>query len=84
MEEEPDLRLPSGGEEEYLLLRLRLTRGVEEAAFRRRFGRPLPAAWRRRADALPGRLVTCDSEGIRLTREGFLLSNAVIARILDL
>ena len=84
LEEEPDLRLPSGGEEEYLLLRLRLTRGVEEAAFRRRFGRPLPAAWRRRAAALPGRLVTCDSEGIRLTREGFLLSNAVISRILDL
>lgn len=83
-EEEPDPRLPSGGEEEYLLLRLRLTEGVREEDFCRRFGRSLPEEWKRRAAALPEHLAVCDDTGFRLTREGFLLSNAIIARILDL
>lgn len=82
--EEADSCLPSGGMAEYVMLRLRLTRGVEEADFCRRFGRGVPEDWRKRAAALPDKLVICDSCGIRLTREGFLLSNAIIARILQL
>lgn len=72
-----------GTPEEFLLLRLRLTEGATEAAFREAFHGPLPALWRQRADTLPGHLVISDDAGIRLTREGFLLSNAIIARLLD-
>ncbi|HIW74844.1 MAG TPA: coproporphyrinogen III oxidase family protein [Firmicutes bacterium] len=74
--------IAEGSEEEYILLRLRLTEGVDEAAFRRKFGRPLPAAYRQRAAALPSSLVETDERGIRLTREGFLLSNPITVRLL--
>ena len=74
--------IPEGGEEEYILLRLRLAEGVSGAAFQRRFGRSLPAIYRQRAAALPSSLVTVDENGIRFTREGFLLSNPLTARLL--
>ena len=80
--DEADGSIAEGGEEEYLLLRLRLADGVEEAAFRQKFGRPIPAAYRKRAAALPPHLVTVDGRGIRLTRQGFLLSNPLTVRIL--
>ena len=69
--------------EEYLMLRLRLTAGLRADEFAARFGAPLPARWRQRAAGLPAALLTADEDGIRLTREGFLVSNAVIARLLD-
>ena len=72
--------------EEYAMLRLRLTEGLLESAYRARFGEPLPPAWRRRAENLlrltPRPLLVCDKDGIRLTRAGFLLSNSVIGHIL--
>ena len=68
--------------EEYLLLRLRLTQGLDRKAFEDRFGRPVPNAWRERAAAMPDRLIVCDENGLRLTREGFLVSNAVLAELL--
>lgn len=68
--------------EEYLMLRLRLTDGLRESEYAARFGGPIPALWRERAAALPPSLIQADGEGIRLTREGFLVSNAVIARLL--
>lgn len=83
-ESEPDEIIPEGGEAEYLMLRLRLTAGVEEAAFCKRFGHFLPAAVRRRAAGLPARYVAADSRGVRLTREGFLLSNVLTARLLGI
>ncbi len=67
---------------EYAMLRLRLTEGLREEAFTARFGTPIPAAWRAAAAALPPQLVTCDTAGIRLSREGFLLENPLTARIL--
>lgn len=71
-----------GSPEEYLMLRLRLTEGLTEEGFSARFGGSIPANWRRRASALPADLVIQDATGIRLTREGFLVSNAVIAHLL--
>ena len=65
------------------LLRLRLTAGQSAAENAARFGTELPAAWRRHAEALPASLVTADEAGIRLTREGFLLSNTLISHIID-
>ena len=75
--------IPAGSEEEYLCLRLRTVAGLEETAFAARFGRPIPAAWRNAADRLPHWLVKSDAAGIRLTREGFLVSNAVTVQLLD-
>ncbi len=73
---------PVGSAEEYALLRLRLTEGLSAADFAARFGAPVPDAWRRRAAALPRNLVVADTDGIRLTREGFLLSNTLTTHIL--
>ncbi len=67
---------------EYALLRLRLAEGITAAEYVARFGEELPNSWRERAAALPNTLVVQDAAGIRLTREGFLLSNTLITHIL--
>lgn len=74
--------IAEASEEEYAMLRLRLSDGLDEVAFRERFGRPLPDGYRERAAALPAQLVNADERGVRLTRLGFLLSNPLIARLL--
>ena len=71
-----------GSPEEYALLRLRLSEGLTAADFHARFGTPLPAAWVENASTLPKSLVAADNEKICLTREGFLLSNTIISRII--
>lgn len=80
--EDPCDGAPVGSAEEYALLRLRLTEGLSAADFAARFGTPLPAEWVQNASALPQSLVMADSNGIRLTRDGFLLSNTLISRII--
>lgn len=81
--EEGDTAIPVGSPEEYALLRLRLTEGISASDFAARFGCAMPEKWGRRAAALPAALVRADRDGIRLTREGFLLSNTLISHILD-
>ena len=81
--EERDEEIPAGSPEEYAMLRLRLTAGLTEREFAARFGAPVPADWKRRAAALPAGLVQTGEGGIRLTREGFLVSTPLIARILE-
>lgn len=80
--EAADTVIAENSPDEYAMLRLRLTEGLTEAGFCHRFGSPIPNEWRRRAAGLPARLVAVNNRGIRLTREGFLVSDAVIARIL--
>lgn len=82
-EPEEEGPFPPGSREEYLMLRLRLAEGVTEAGYAARFGEPLPAVWRQRARWLPALLVEEDADGLRLTREGFLVSNAILGRLLD-
>lgn len=69
--------------EEYAMLRLRLTAGLREEEYRARFNSPIPPVWRERAASLPPSLVVCDGDGIRLTRDGFLVSNTILYHILD-
>ena len=72
-----------GGIEEYAMLRLRLTEGLREDLLSRRYGYGIPDEMRRAAQQLAGYgLLEQDKGGIRLTRKGFLLSNAVIAELL--
>ena len=74
----------SGGDPgEYAMLRLRLTEGLTEAGYRARFGQSIPDAYRRRAERYrtPG-LTICDTNGIRMTRKGFLVSNLLLGDIL--
>ena len=74
-----------GGDwDEYLMLRLRLRAGLTEAGARARFGHGIPPAVRRRAAPLAAAgWLTADADGLRLTREGALVSNAVITALLD-
>lgn len=76
-----DDTIPENSPAEYAMLRLRLTEGLCEDAFYARFGTAIPTNWRERAAALPAHLVTADANGIRLSSEGFLVSDAIIARI---
>ncbi len=77
-----DTAIPENSPEEFAMLRLRLTAGLTETGYRTRFGSPIPLSWREKAAALPPHLVTVDAEGIRLTTEGFLVSDAILAHIL--
>lgn len=80
--EDPCDGAPVGSAEEYALLRLRLSEGLTAADFTARFGAALPDRWLKNASALPSSLVQVNDTGIRLTREGFLLSNTIILRII--
>lgn len=82
-EEDADPEMPAGGPEEYAMLALRLTEGLQEARYRERFGGPIPERWKRAAQryARVG-LTECWPEGFRFTRKGFLVSNALLAEIL--
>ncbi len=80
--EDPNEAIADGGTEEYAMLRLRLTAGLQADAFAARFHRPLPPEWLTNARRLPAHLVQTNDNAIRLTRNGFLLSNALIPRIL--
>lgn len=79
----PEADGTGGDPEEFMMLGLRLVQGVTEEVFRARFGTGIPEEYRRRAKKFvhPG-WVVCDQNGIRLTREGFLVSNELIGEIL--
>ncbi len=75
--------IPENSPEEYAMLRLRLVAGLREDGYQARYGAPIPAVWRQRAAHLPPTLITCDEDGLRLTRDGFLVSNAILAHLLN-
>ncbi len=82
LEEDSDIQ--AGSATEYAMLRLRLTEGLRADAFLERFGSSLPQSWIQAAKQLPRTLVRADDEGIALTKQGFLVSNAILTRILNL
>lgn len=80
---EPPVPDGDGGDfAEYAMLRLRLCAGLTEQGTRERFGFPVPQSVYRRARHIPPQYVTADENGVRLTHEGFLVSNAVIGELL--
>lgn len=75
-----------GSFEEFAMLNLRLARGLVRADCIDRFGPAGEAAFARmagRAKACPAHLVEWDSQSVRFTPEGFLVSNALLLRLLD-
>lgn len=72
-----------GDEEEYISMVLRLSVGLEYEKFKEYFGYDIPQKYIDNARKLSGTdLLSVDERGIRLTKKGFLCSNAVIVEIL--
>ncbi|MGN0572055.1 MAG: radical SAM family heme chaperone HemW [Candidatus Fimenecus sp.] len=68
---------------EYAMLALRLTEGLRESQVQARFGHKIPDEMREKAKIfVQGGYMTADEDHIALTRNGFLLSNAILAEIL--
>lgn len=73
-----------GSFEEYVMLRLRLAEGLTQTGCQNRFGFDIPQEMidKSRFFEKNGLLVS-DEKGIRLTPKGFLVSNTIIAELLD-
>ena len=68
-----------GSIEEYVMLRLRLSEGLTQNDMTARFGVSIPDKLRKKASSpFMSPYCICDDEGIRLTRKGMLISNAII------
>ncbi len=77
---------PGGSFPEYAMLRLRLREGLERADCGKRFGPAGEQAFSRlleKTRACPPHLLQSDSQSLRFTPEGFLVSNALLLRLLD-
>ena len=73
-----------GSFEEYVMLRLRLTEGLRNSLVNERFGFDIPKDMFDRARVFEKEgLTVVDDESIHMTPKGFLLSNTIIAKILD-
>ncbi len=74
----------AGGDfEEYAMLCLRLTEGIKEEETIERFGFGIPAEMKKAAERFArSGLVVIDDRGIKLTKNGFLLSNSVIGSLI--
>lgn len=81
---QPPIPDGTGGDfTEYAMLSLRLCEGLRETAVQTRFGHPIPRALYEQCAPLAAHgLLTADEQGIRLTRNGFLVSNSILAEIL--
>lgn len=81
---EPPVEDGIGGDfTEYAMLALRLREGLRETTVQARFGHGIPKEMRKKAESLATHgLLENDCAGIRLTRQGFLLSNSILAEIL--
>lgn len=72
-----------GDEEEFTMLRLRLSEGINNYQYFKRYNKMIPNEYFERGKQLSKiGLTTVNSEGIALTTKGFLLSNLVISKIL--
>ncbi len=72
-----------GDEEEYIMLRLRLADGLIFSEFKDRFGKSFSKEIIRKAKEYESLgLVTLSDNSLSLTRKGFLLSNAIISKLI--
>lgn len=81
---EPQLLDCGGDNAEYVLLQLRMNKGLSYVRYRQKFGKDLAQSVLLRAEkyAKHGLLIT-DKDGLRLTADGFLVSNTILCDLLD-
>ncbi len=73
-----------GSMEEYIMLALRLSEGLRHDCFQERFHTGIPERYLQNALRFAKTNLLCmDGDGLRLTPQGFLVSNALIAEILS-
>lgn len=73
-----------GDSDEYIMLRLRLKEGLNFRMYRERFKKDIDIQLLNRASALLSeQLVELSDDSLRLTVKGFLVSNAIIAYLLN-
>mgnify|MGYP002518657259 CR=1 FL=1 len=76
-------RTPADYETESIMLALRLSDGIDYAAFERRFGHSFTATYGDRvAPLVAAGYMQDDGTRVRLTEKGFLVSNAVIGEVI--
>lgn len=72
-----------GSEEEYIMLRLRLAKGINNYDYKERFGHDIPKQYFINAKKFSDiGYVEVDENSIRLTTKGFIVSNSIISEIL--
>lgn len=81
---QPPVFCDDGGDfEEYVMLRLRLVKGLTQTDCRQKFGIGIPPSLLQAAAKYEKlNLIKCGSQGIQLTPQGFLVSNMLIADLL--
>lgn len=73
-----------GSEEEFIMLALRLTEGLQNEKFKARFGKDIDEKVFKKAEFFAKHgLLTLTKERIALNEKGFLLSNTIISELLD-
>lgn len=73
-----------GDEKEYLMLRLRLTAGVDISKFKEKFGKDFPLKLKKKAILFKDKgLLNINDNNISLTPKGFLVSNIIISELID-
>lgn len=71
----------AGGFEEYAMLALRLSQGLNSDKFIERFGEKLYDQILKKAKKIPREYISFNEGGFSLTAKGFLLSNTIISNI---
>lgn len=83
MGEEPTADGTGGDEDEYIMLRLRLSEGLNFQSYYERYHKNLPAAVIEKARFFEKQgLMKVTDSSIALTRDGFLLSNTIISELI--
>ena len=73
-----------GGKEEFIMLRLRLSTGIDREEYFHKFGEELPKEFFEICSRFEkAGYMRINKNGIRLTNEGMLISNSVISELLD-
>lgn len=73
-----------GDEEEYIMLALRLTEGLNFENYKNRFGKAIPDSIIKKAELLEKHgLVNVTEKNISITANGFLVSNSIISELIS-